>query len=73
MFLVLCVKEQVVKDCSGHWLARTQILDSGMFDPQVLEMVGYDPGEYGGFAFLEWVLKEFTMLRYGINEYWTFL
>ena len=46
------------------WL---EILGSGMVDPRVLEMVGYDPEEYSGFAFGMGV-ERIAMLRYGIND-----
>lgn len=44
-----------------------EILGSGMVHPRVLEMVGYDPEEVGGFAFGMGV-ERIAMLRYGIDD-----
>lgn len=46
------------------WL---EILGSGMIDPEVLKMVGYDPDEYSGFAFGLGV-ERIAMLKYGIDD-----
>ncbi len=59
--------------CSGQgcricsftgWL---EILGSGMVDPRVLRMVGYDPDQVSGFAFGMGV-ERIAMLKYGIND-----
>lgn len=59
--------------CSGHgcrtckktgWL---EILGSGMVHPRVLEMSGYDPNEYSGFAFGMGV-ERIAMLKYGVDD-----
>lgn len=64
---VTCVK------CGGHgcrvcknsgWL---EILGSGMVHPRVLEMSGYDPEKYSGFAFGMGV-ERIAMLKYGIDD-----
>ncbi len=46
------------------WL---EILGSGMIDPEVFKMVGYDPEKYSGFAFGLGV-ERIAMLKYGIND-----
>ena len=46
------------------WL---EILGSGMIDPEVFKMVGYDPEVYSGFAFGLGV-ERIAMLKYGIND-----
>lgn len=46
------------------WL---EILGSGMVHPRVLEMSGYDPEKYSGFAFGMGV-ERIAMLYYGIND-----
>lgn len=46
------------------WL---EILGSGMVDPNVLEMAGYDPERYTGFAFGMGV-ERIAMLKYGIDD-----
>lgn len=46
------------------WL---EILGSGMVHPRVLEMAGYDPAVYSGFAFGMGV-ERIAMLRYGIDD-----
>lgn len=46
------------------WL---EILGSGMVDPRVLQMVGYDPEKVQGFAFGIGV-ERITMLKYGIQD-----
>lgn len=59
--------------CAGHgcrvckqsgWL---EILGSGMVHPRVLEMAGYDPEEYSGFAFGLGV-ERVAMLKYDIED-----
>jgi phenylalanyl-tRNA synthetase alpha chain len=59
--------------CKGHgcrvckqtgWL---EILGSGMVHPRVLEMAGYDPAVYTGFAFGMGV-ERIAMLKYGIDD-----
>ena len=44
-----------------------EILGAGLIDPEVMKMVGYDPGEYSGFAFGLGV-ERIAMLKYGIND-----
>lgn len=46
------------------WL---EILGSGLIDPEVLKMVGYDPDVYSGFAFGLGV-ERIAMLKYGIDD-----
>jgi len=46
------------------WL---EILGSGLIDPEVLKMVGYDPDTYSGFAFGLGVVR-IAMLKYGIDD-----
>ena len=46
------------------WL---EILGSGLIDPEVLKMVGYDPDIYSGFAFGLGV-ERIAMLKYGIDD-----
>ncbi|MBE0585919.1 MAG: phenylalanine--tRNA ligase subunit alpha [Desulfofustis sp.] len=46
------------------WL---EILGSGMIDPEVFKMVGYDPERYSGFAFGLGV-ERIAMLKYGIDD-----
>ncbi len=44
-----------------------EILGSGMIDPEVFKMVGYDPEIYSGFAFGLGV-ERIAMLKYGIDD-----
>jgi phenylalanyl-tRNA synthetase alpha chain len=46
------------------WL---EILGSGMIDPEVFKMVGYDPEIYSGFAF-GLGIERIAMLKYGIDD-----
>ncbi len=46
------------------WL---EILGSGMIDPEVFRMVGYDPQVYSGFAF-GLGIERIAMLKYGIDD-----
>lgn len=46
------------------WL---EILGSGMVDPEVFKMVGYDPEEVTGFAF-GMGIERVAMLKYGIDD-----
>jgi phenylalanyl-tRNA synthetase alpha chain len=46
------------------WL---EILGSGMIHPNVFKQVGYNPGQYTGFAFGMGV-ERIAMLKYGIND-----
>jgi len=46
------------------WL---EIMGSGMTDPAVFKMVGYDPEKYSGFAF-GMGAERIAMLKYGIND-----
>jgi phenylalanyl-tRNA synthetase alpha chain len=51
--------------CGGTgWL---EILGSGMVDPEVFRIVGYDPDEVTGFAF-GMGIERIAMLKYGIND-----
>ena len=51
--------------CKGTgWL---EILGSGMVDPEVFKMVGYDPQEVTGFAF-GMGIERIAMLRFGIDD-----
>ncbi len=44
-----------------------EILGAGMIHPNVLEMAGYDPKEYTGFAFGMGV-ERIAMLKYGVDD-----
>jgi phenylalanyl-tRNA synthetase alpha chain len=44
-----------------------EILGSGLVNPRVFEMAGYDPDEYSGFAFGMGV-ERLTMLKYAIDD-----
>jgi phenylalanyl-tRNA synthetase alpha chain len=46
------------------WL---EILGSGMIDPEVFKMVGYNPAVYSGFAF-GLGIERIAMLKYGIDD-----
>jgi phenylalanyl-tRNA synthetase alpha chain len=46
------------------WL---EILGSGMVDPEVFRMVGYDPETVTGFAF-GMGIERIAMLKYGIDD-----
>lgn len=46
------------------WL---EILGSGLIDPEVFKMVGYDPEVYSGFAF-GLGIERIAMLKYGIDD-----
>ena len=46
------------------WL---EILGAGMVHPNVLEMAGFDPEEYSGFAFGMGV-ERIAMLKYGVSD-----
>lgn len=46
------------------WL---EILGSGMVHPRVLEMSGYDPEQYSGFAF-GMGMERIAMLKYGVDD-----
>ena len=51
--------------CKGTgWI---EILGAGMVNPRVLEMCGYDPKEWSGFAFGVGI-ERVAMLRYGIDD-----
>ncbi|MBN2225660.1 MAG: phenylalanine--tRNA ligase subunit alpha [Deltaproteobacteria bacterium] len=64
---IMCVicKGTGCRVCSHTgWL---EILGSGMVDPAVFSMVGYDPEEYTGFAF-GMGIERIAMLKYGIDD-----
>lgn len=64
---VTCVKcgGQGCRVCKNSgWL---EILGSGMIHPRVLEMSGYDPEKYSGFAFGMGV-ERIAMLKYGVDD-----
>lgn len=46
------------------WL---EVLGSGLVNPRVFEMAGYDPGQYSGFAF-GMGIERMTMLKYSIDD-----
>ncbi|MDA8434214.1 MAG: phenylalanine--tRNA ligase subunit alpha [Nitrospiraceae bacterium] len=46
------------------WL---EVLGSGLVNPRVFDMAGYDPSRYSGFAFGMGV-ERMTMLKYGIDD-----
>jgi phenylalanyl-tRNA synthetase alpha chain len=51
--------------CKGTgWI---EILGSGMVDPNVFRMAGYDPEEVSGFAF-GMGIERIAMLKYGIDD-----
>jgi phenylalanyl-tRNA synthetase alpha chain len=50
--------------CHDGWL---EIMGAGMVHPRVLEMVGYDPNVYSGFAFGMGV-ERIAILKYGIDD-----
>ncbi|PAV30433.1 phenylalanine--tRNA ligase subunit alpha [Virgibacillus profundi] len=51
--------------CKGSgWI---EILGAGMVHPNVLEMAGYDPEKYSGFAF-GMGTERIAMLKYGVND-----
>jgi phenylalanyl-tRNA synthetase alpha chain len=61
---VIC-KGKGCRVCSQTgWL---EILGSGMVDPAVFSMVGYDPEQYTGFAF-GMGIERIAMLKYGIDD-----
>ncbi len=64
---IMCVicKGAGCRVCSQTgWL---EILGSGMVDPAVFSMVGYDPEKYTGFAF-GMGIERVAMLKYGIDD-----
>ncbi|MCE5242003.1 MAG: phenylalanine--tRNA ligase subunit alpha [Syntrophobacteraceae bacterium] len=64
MQCVMC-KGKGCRVCSQTgWL---EILGSGMVDPEVFKMVGYDPEEVTGFAF-GMGIERVAMLKYGIDD-----
>ncbi|WP_147803438.1 phenylalanine--tRNA ligase subunit alpha [Alkalicoccus halolimnae] len=53
------------RTCKGSgWI---EVLGAGMVHPNVLEMGGFDPEKYSGFAFGMGV-ERFAMLKYGIDD-----
>ena len=61
---VICGGEGCRVCAQTGWL---EILGSGMVDPEVFKVVGYDPDEYSGFAFGLGV-ERIAMLKYGITD-----
>ena len=61
---VICGGEGCRVCKKSGWL---EILGSGMIDPEVFRMVGYDPEVYSGFAFGPGV-ERIAMLKYGIDD-----
>jgi phenylalanyl-tRNA synthetase alpha chain len=61
---VICRGEGCRVCSETGWL---EILGSGMVDPEVFKMVGYDPEEFSGFAF-GMGIERIAMLKYGIND-----
>jgi phenylalanyl-tRNA synthetase alpha chain len=61
---VICGGEGCRVCKKSGWL---EILGSGMIDPEVFRMVGYDPEIYSGFAFGLGV-ERIAMLKYGIDD-----
>ncbi len=56
------------KGCkSCGYVGWLEIMGAGAVHPKVLEMVGYDPEEYSGFAF-GMGAERIAMLKYGIND-----
>jgi len=59
------VEGEPCRVCRGSgWL---EIMGAGMVHPRVLEMVGYDPQRYTGFAFGLGV-ERIAMLKYGVDD-----
>jgi phenylalanyl-tRNA synthetase alpha chain len=61
---VMCGGEGCRVCSETGWL---EILGSGMVDPEVFKMVGYDPEEVTGYAF-GMGIERIAMLKYGIND-----
>ena len=61
---VICGGEGCRVCSETGWL---EILGSGMVDPEVFKMVGYDPEEISGYAF-GMGIERIAMLKYGIND-----
>jgi phenylalanyl-tRNA synthetase alpha chain len=61
---VMCRGEGCRVCSETGWL---EILGSGMVDPEVFKMVGYDPEEFTGYAF-GMGIERIAMLKYGIND-----
>jgi len=61
---VICRGEGCRVCSDTGWL---EILGSGMVDPEVFKMVGYDPEEVTGYAF-GMGIERIAMLKYGIND-----
>ncbi len=61
---VMCRGEGCRVCSETGWL---EILGSGMVDPEVFKMVGYDPEEVTGYAF-GMGIERIAMLKYGIND-----
>ena len=61
---VMCGGEGCRVCSETGWL---EILGSGMVDPEVFKMVGYDPEEISGYAF-GMGIERIAMLKYGIND-----
>ena len=61
---VMCRGEGCRVCSETGWL---EILGSGMVDPEVFKMVGYDPEEVSGYAF-GMGIERIAMLKYGIND-----
>jgi phenylalanyl-tRNA synthetase alpha chain len=61
---VICQGQGCRLCSSSGWL---EILGSGMVDPEVFKVVGYDPDEITGFAF-GMGIERIAMLKYGIND-----
>jgi phenylalanyl-tRNA synthetase alpha chain len=61
---VMCRGEGCRVCSETGWL---EILGSGMVDPEVFKMVGYDPEEFAGYAF-GMGIERIAMLKYGIND-----
>jgi phenylalanyl-tRNA synthetase alpha chain len=61
---VMCLGKGCRVCSETGWL---EILGSGMVDPEVFKMVGYDPEEVTGFAF-GMGIERIAMLKYGIND-----
>jgi len=56
------------KGCkSCGYVGWLEIMGAGVVHPRVLEMVGYDPEKYSGFAF-GMGAERIAMLKYGIND-----
>ena len=65
MCLVVCAAEKAAEFVNNQ--AGLKCLGAGMVHPRVLEMSGFDPKKYSGFAFGMGV-ERLAMLKYDIDD-----